>query len=64
MRYIHLHPKWPEFRWDSEKVLPLLAEVRHRQGRFLGGMEALGFDLRTEASLSTLTADVIKSTLS
>ena len=61
MRYIHLHPKWPEFRWDSEKVLPLLAEVRHRQGRFLGAMEALGFDLRTEASLSTLTADVIKS---
>lgn len=39
----------------------MLAEVRHRQGRFLGAMEALGFDLRTEASLSTLTADVIKS---
>ncbi len=61
MRYIHLHPNWPKFQWDSKKVLPLLADVRHRQGRLLGAMEALGFDLRREASLGTLTADVIKS---
>ncbi|MFM8810180.1 MAG: Fic family protein [Chthoniobacterales bacterium] len=61
MGYIHQHPNWPKFHWDSKKVLPLLSDVRHRQGRLLGAMEALGFDLRTEASLSTLTADVIKS---
>jgi Fic family protein len=61
MRYIHLHPNWPKFQWDSKQVLPLLADVRHRQGWLLGAMEALGFDLRTEASLSTLTTDVIKS---
>jgi Fic family protein len=61
MPYIHLHPHWPRFRWDSKQVLPLLADVRHRQGRLLGAMEGLGFDLRTEASLSVLTADVIKS---
>jgi Fic family protein len=35
--------------------------VRHRQGRHLGRMEALGFDLRAEASLVTLTDDVVKS---
>ena len=61
MRYIHLHPNWPKFQWNSKKALPLLAGVRHRQGRLLGAMEALGFDLRREASLGTLTADVIKS---
>jgi len=38
-----------------------LAAVRHRQGRLLGHMEALGFALRQEAVLKTLTEDVLKS---
>jgi Fic family protein len=38
-----------------------LAAVRHKQGRLLGKMEALGFDLRAEASLAVLTSDVVKS---
>ncbi len=42
-------------------LLPLLTELRHQQGRLLGRMEGLGFQLRTEASLTTLTSDVIKS---
>jgi Fic family protein len=59
--YIHENPDWPNLRWDDAKLLPLLADVRHRQGRLLGRMEGLGFRLRAEASLTTLTADVIKS---
>ncbi len=61
MSYIHEIADWPNLRWDDGKLLPLLADVRHRQGRLLGRMEGLGFWLRAEASLSTLTADVIKS---
>lgn len=61
MRYIHEKSNWPNLRWDDTRLLPLLAEVRHRQGRLLGRMEGLGFRLRAEASLTTLTADVIKS---
>jgi Fic family protein len=38
-----------------------LAEVRHKQGRLLGRLESLGFPQRQEAILSTLTADVLKS---
>ena len=38
-----------------------LAGARHRQGRLLGYMEALGFNLRREAVLETLTVDVIKT---
>lgn len=53
---------WPRFRWSSERVGALLAEVRHRQGRLVGRMEALGFGLRQEAVLQTLTADVTQST--
>lgn len=61
MSYIHQDPEWPNLRWDNAKLLPLLADVRHRQGRLLGRMEGLGFRLRAEASLTTLTSDVIKS---
>ncbi|MGD0614300.1 MAG: Fic family protein [Verrucomicrobiota bacterium] len=61
MNYIHQNPDWPHLRWDNAKLLPLLADVRHRQGRLLGRMEGLGFRLRAEASLTTLTSDVIKS---
>lgn len=61
MTYIHQCPDWPNLQWDNAKLLPLLADVRHRQGRLLGRMEGLGFRLRAEASLTTLTSDVIKS---
>jgi Fic family protein len=59
--YIHEKAGWPNLKWNDVKLLPLLADVRHRQGRLLGRMEGLGFRLRAEASLTTLTADVIKS---
>ena len=61
MTYIHEKPDWPNFTWDSEKLYPKLSALRFREGELLGQMKALGFDLRTEASLRTLTNDVIKS---
>lgn len=60
-RYIHQQKDWPHFTWDEKRLLQLLAEVRHKQGRLLGQMEGLGFNLQTEATLQTLTLDVLKS---
>jgi Fic family protein len=59
--YIHQRPEWPNFTWDQGKIALLLAEVRHHQGRLLGRMEGIGFDLQAEANLHTLTLDVLKS---
>ena len=59
--YIHQLPDWPRFRWDDKNLSPRLAYVRHRQGRLLGRMEGLGFSLRSETLLSTLTLDVVQS---
>lgn len=59
--YIHERDDWPRFTWDHEALAEPLAGVRHRQGRLLGRMEGLGFDLRAEAVLRTLTEDVLKS---
>lgn len=61
MPYIHEIPDWPNFTWNAQPLEKPLAEVRHRQGRLLGRMEVLGFDLQAEATLRTLTADVVKS---
>lgn len=61
IKYIYEQPGWPAMHWDEKKILPRLSEVRHRQGRILGKMEALGFTLQTEASLHALTAEVVKS---
>ena len=51
----------PSSRWDSETLASPEESVRHKQGRLLGKMETLGFDLRAKASLSFLTADVVSS---
>jgi Fic family protein len=59
--YIHELQEWPRFRWDEGLAARHLAPVRHRQGRLIGRMEALGFDLRAEAVLATLIEDVLKS---
>jgi Fic family protein len=59
--YIYRRPDWPAFRWDAAALAGQLAAVRHRQGRLLGRMEALGFSLRAEATLATLTQDAIKT---
>jgi Fic family protein len=60
-QYIHNLPEWPHFHWSRERLTEKLAAVRHDQGRLLGRMESLGFPLRQQAVLDTLTADVLKS---
>jgi len=47
--------------WNGGQLAESLAAVRHRQGRLIGHMEALGFSLRQEAVLQSLTTDVLKS---
>src|SRR5580658_8535637 len=58
--YIHERTGWPGFRWDHARISPRLVDVRHRQGRLIGRMEGLGFQLRAEAVLDSLTEEVLK----
>ncbi len=57
--YIHQRENWSNFSWDNETILPILASVRHLQGRLLGHMERLGFDLIERATLESLILDVV-----
>lgn len=61
-QYIYQLEHWPDFTWRLDSFILVLSEVRNLQGRIIGRMESLGFDLRNEAILDTITIDVLKST--
>jgi len=58
---IHERKDWPRFRWDQKSLEGRLGAVRHSQGRLIGRMEVLGFQVRAEATLQNLTEEVLKS---
>lgn len=60
-QYIYQLKDWPRFTWKLEKLIQLLAKLHHHQGLLIGRMETLGFILQKEASLDTLTLDVVKN---
>jgi Fic family protein len=60
-KYIYQYSNWPNFTWDEKEILTLLGKVRHLQGKIFGQISTLGFSLKEETMLSTLTLDVLKS---
>ncbi len=60
-KYIYEYDHWPEFTWDDKQISVVLGKVRHLQGKIFGQMGALGFSIKEETILSTLTLDVLKS---
>jgi Fic family protein len=59
--YIHELSDWPRLRWNYEALTAPLSAARHKQGRLIGQMEALGFNIKQETILRTLTLDVLKT---
>ena len=59
--YIWQREHWADLTWDTRHLAALLGQVSREQGRLLGRMQDLGFDLRREAQLRTLTEDVVRS---
>ena len=57
--YIHERVNWTHFLWDNDKISPVLASVRHLQGRLLGRMESLGFEFIEKSSLESLILEVV-----
>ena len=59
--FIHERESWPKLHWDDAALAGTLAHVRYRQGLLLGRMQSLGFDMRSEASLTSLTDEVVST---
>jgi Fic family protein len=60
-QYIYELPDWPNFRWDQEKVLTLLARVQAVRGLLLGKMQLLGLVSQDEICLRVVTNEIDKS---
>ena len=60
-KYIYQYKSWPDFTWQESRIYSVFGEVRHLQGRILGHMHMLGFAAKEEATLATLTQDILKS---
>ena len=60
-KYIYQYSNWTNFRWNEREVQLILGKVRHLQGKIFGQVSALGFSIKEETMLTTLTLDVLKS---
>ena len=59
--YLHERKNWADFTWDDRIVAPLLGEARFAQGKLLGKLEDVGFDLSREIEVNSLSAEVVAS---
>lgn len=60
-KYIYQHKEWVNFTWKDAIINAIFGEVRNLQGKISGQMKAIGFSTKEEATLTTLTLDVVKS---
>lgn len=60
-KYIYEHEKWTDFSWQDKAISSVFGEVRLMQGRLIEQMRTLSFTAKEEATLTSLTLDVIKS---
>ena len=61
IKYIYQYSNWPNFTWNEKEIQVVLGKVRHLQGKIFGQVNALGFSVKEETILTTLTLDVLKS---
>ena len=59
--YIWELQDWPRFRWNMDQLAQPLGAAHLKQGRLLGRMERLGFELQLEAELEAVTEEALKS---
>lgn len=59
--YIYENLDWPQFKWDHDEVNQALMKVKFEQGRILGKMQQLGFELQEKTVLETITREVVKT---
>jgi Fic family protein len=60
-KWIWQRADWPMFRWDAEKILPLISQARLKQGKLLSKMSSIGFDLMRETCAEVLTEETVKT---
>lgn len=60
-KYIWQMKEWPAFRWKADEIQGVLSEVSYRQGRFLGELSSIGFDLQNHTGFEAISAEILSS---
>jgi Fic family protein len=59
--YIHQTDQWPHFTWDKESMNGKLSAVYKAAGFLAGRLSTIGFDEKLNASVETMTHDILAS---
>lgn len=59
--YIYQQKNWPDLYWDEQHVTRELLTIRHQQGKLIGKMNAMGFELQELAHVEMRTMDILKT---
>lgn len=59
--YIWQQKDFPNFTWDSQRVLQRLSEVKFCAGKLSGIMGTLGFEVKETTAMDSITSDIIMS---
>lgn len=59
--YVYECKGWPKFVWNVADIQSALSRAVFAQGKLLGKMGALGFDVKNEQVLSSVSDEIIKS---
>ena len=60
-RWIWQQPDWPHFRWQAERLAPLLRDCAQAQGRLLGMAGAVGGEFSAQSELDALLQNIVTS---
>ena len=61
MTYIWQQKNWPNFTWQSDKLLPDLSKARFAQGELLSRVHSLGFENNKQPVADVLVEESIKT---
>ncbi len=61
MPYILNSKDWPNFKWQSDKIINILSHARLLQGKLLSKISSLGFDYNLESRSEVLIEEAIKT---
>ena len=61
MKYIWQTKSWPDFTWDSDKLLKPLGNIRFSQGSLITQIRELGFEIQQTARADILVEEALKT---
>jgi len=61
MTYVWEQKKWPQIKWQSDKLLPSLSRARFLQGELLSKIHSLGLDQSKESIAEILVEESVKT---